>query len=133
MHLYISRAQARVDKFNTEYPNGFRGTLQEGFDVVDRYLPPRRAAMIAAMKELEHHFGPITWGEMTFQLRVTHMRYGIGKQCGANQTVVGVTDDGVEIWYRYRQPLSAESGNREFKHAGDRWCSISQIESFLAA
>ena len=125
--------KARVALFETEYPGGYVGDWEGSLEVASRYLPPRKQAVLKALRTLEQHFGPITWGEATFNLRVTLARYGYGTRCGANQTIVGRTQDGVEVQYRYKQGTYAEGGNREFKYNGCRWTSISQIGSFSDA
>ena len=121
---------ARVRLFRAEYPGGYEGNWRGAYEAASRYLPPRCAAITAAMRELEQNFGPITWGPATFDLRVTYGRGQRTIRCGANNNFVGQTLDGVEVHYRYKQGLYAEGGNREFKHNGCKWTSISQIHVY---
>ena len=120
----------RVADFETEFPNGFAGSIDAGLAVIDRYLPPRRTAMLNALAELEAVFGPITWTNMTFQLRETLTRYAAGKQVGGNQLVEGVRSCGTSVKYRYYQKLYAEAGTRQFKYDNGKWLSFPNLEYF---
>jgi hypothetical protein len=122
---------ARVKLFRVEYPGGYKGSWRGAYEAASRYLPPRCAAITAAMRELEQNFGPIVWGSGEFDLRVTYGRRKKYIRCGADTNIVGQTLDGVGVQYRYKQGLYAEGGNREFKHNGCKWTSISQIRSYV--
>jgi len=119
--------EERVTVFNMEYPGGYTGDWEGSLEVASRYLPPRVAAVRRSLRELEANFGPITWAGATFALRTTHGRYGCGTFVGANQEIVGYTQDGVEVRYRYVQGINAESGDRKVKFNGCAWTSISQL------
>jgi hypothetical protein len=125
-------SEERVKQFYTEFPNGFAGGVDVGLTVVDRHLPQRRAAMLNAMAELEKVFGPVTWTNMTFNLRETLTRYGASKQVGANQLVDGVLADGTSVQYRYYQKLYAEAGTRQYKVGKQKWQSFSSLEKETA-
>jgi hypothetical protein len=118
---------ARVALFNMEYPGGYEGDCEGSLEVASRYLAPRVAAVRNSLEYLEANFGPITWAGATFELRTTCGRGGRGTRCGANQMIVGYTQDGVEVRYRYVQGAYAEGGDRKFKFNGCAWTSISLL------